>query len=41
MRTRVLSEPSPGPRGSFTSTGVVYGVDDPAVADVPWLGVSA
>jgi hypothetical protein len=25
----------------FTSTGVVYGVDDPAVTDPPWLGVSA
>jgi hypothetical protein len=26
---------------SFTSTGVGYGGDDPAVTDVPWLGVSA
>jgi hypothetical protein len=25
----------------FTSTGVVYGVDDPAVTVPPWLGVSA
>ncbi len=33
----------PGERemGLFTSTGVVYGVADPAVTDPSWLGVSA